>query len=102
MKITGEGNNYVETLTDTVRFEVINKAFRLSVVYPKYFLGIAELWHNSTVKVSKIVFLGDSTGKILGKWPSHFERPELWALSQLEAFWETLKEKGEQNEDKSS
>lgn len=102
MKITRREINCVETLTNTIRFEVINRAFRLSVVCPKYFLGIAELWHNSTVKVSRVVFLGDSMGEILGKWPSHFERPELWNLLQLEMFWKTLKEKGGGNESKSS
>jgi hypothetical protein len=102
MKITRKGNNCVETLTDTIHFDVNNRAFRLNVVCPTYFLGIAELWHNSTVKVSRIVFLGDSTGEILGRWPSYFERPKLWTLLQLETFWETLKEKGGGNESKSS
>jgi hypothetical protein len=86
MKITKKGINCVETLTDTIHFEIINRAFKLNVVCPRYFLGIAELWHNSTVKVSGIVFLGDSTGEILGKWPSHFERPELWTFFSLKRF----------------
>jgi hypothetical protein len=102
MKIAKREVNRVETLMDTIRFEVINKAFRLSVPYPQYFLGIAELWHNSTVKVSKIVFEENSAEKILGKLASHFERLNLWSSSRLETFWKTLKEKGGEDESSSS
>jgi hypothetical protein len=104
MKITKYSTNCVKTQTDVVRFEVTIKAFWLDAVKEnKHYIDIAELWSGSGARVYKSVFLGDTAEGILRNWSSDkWGKPDFRVVNALAKFWETLKEKGKENESKSS